>query len=804
LDWLKWFDFTSDPFVTRPLQSEQEFNDLFVKTSSIDKELSSLVNQVMLSPFLKLVVGVRGIGKSTALQYAVNLCHKSGTAAVYVGLYPYGIKQSKEPVFETARQLMQSMAQESIGCMYEVKHAFFLKYRSTFVNWGKYIGLSFDEVEGFIKDPILRSDFQLLKDVLFGFLELINRNSIPMLVAIDNLDKLDAETVKTFLRGAAAQPLFEKLNGCGASVLIAANPELAVAVDKDADLSFLRQKIMLDPLSPKEAENLILRRIRKYSSLPSKQYYDKEAVIYVCNEKKGITRDILNEMRGLFVKAFSQKQSRVTLELTKTGSAPFREVETYYEIVKDEQTRRGAEKLLRLIYCLSRKELDEATRILALTYTHETVKIPVEITQALIEAEVILSDDSLPGGYRLDRCVYQLLREVDKKEWSINAFLDWILRSETVEIVRIQTPGFRAKRLIDRFLNEIRKMKLEKDKVNVLQNGIPVTYLWKNWRQDVDVKLRRARENYEIIDNMDIEDADKSAVYRQIYYILKDFLSSFAKCFAAIKEEPLAFTSKFEYIDNWDFIRVAIHTYQKDYSINFNSYRFIWQIRNNNTAVQRQTFSPTEDDVKEALKHLEEIIVEFSHQLESLLSGYAMKTKGVVEKTHPEFHEALRSYVDKLARKMGYTEDIDQYRVFKVDGDEYMRRGFFKSATNTAELDIVRRKQEVERKNGKIKYHFFIAEVKRETKKADEREILLFLKKCEDLIEILEREVDKLPQVLKPQFNLWFVSFSGFTDKALFVSRKTEKPPRTKGSLINLDELNRTLHDYGLKKFSVR
>ena len=72
MDWLKWFGFTSDPFVTRPLQSEDEFNNLFIKTAAISREFSSFVDQVKTSPFLKLVVGKRGIGKSTALQYAVN------------------------------------------------------------------------------------------------------------------------------------------------------------------------------------------------------------------------------------------------------------------------------------------------------------------------------------------------------------------------------------------------------------------------------------------------------------------------------------------------------------------------------------------------------------------------------------------------------------------------------------------------------------------------------------------------------------------------------------------------------------
>lgn len=264
MNWLEWFGFIADPFVTRPLQSEEEFNDFFVKTSSIEKEFTLFVDQVRLSPFLKLVVGKRGMGKSTALQYAINLCRKSNVIASYVGLYPYGIKQSKEPVFEIARQLMHSLIQELICSLYEFQHNLFSKNRSLFDRWGKYVGLNFDEVDGFIRDPTYRPDFEMLKSIVFGFLDFLKQNKISTLVAIDNLDKLDIGIVKAFLKGAASQPLFEKLNTCGCSILIAADPELAEETDRDPDLSFLRQKIILEPLSPIEAEDLIAKRVKNF------------------------------------------------------------------------------------------------------------------------------------------------------------------------------------------------------------------------------------------------------------------------------------------------------------------------------------------------------------------------------------------------------------------------------------------------------------------------------------------------------------------------------------------------------------
>jgi len=798
---LEWFGFTADPFVTRPLQSEEEFNDFFVKTSSIEKEFAAFIDQVRVSPFIRLVVGKRGMGKSTVLQYAIHLCRKWDILAAYVGLYPYGIKRSKEPVFEIARQLMHTTIQELICSLFEFKNVLFSKNKSVLIKWANYVGLSFDEIEGFIRDPTFKLDFEMLKNIIFGFLDFVKHHQIPILVAIDNLDKLDIDIVKVFLKGAASQPLFEKFNACGASVLIAADPNLAQETEKDPDLSFLRQKMQLQPLSPVEAKDLIDRRIKKYSIEKYRQYYEPEAIFYVCNEKRGIIRDILNEMRGLFIKAFDEKKSCVTLELAKSGSARFQEIETYYDIIKDEYARRGAEKLLRMIYLTPSKKAKEIPSILNAIYNRKMLKIPVEIIQVLLNAEVIMSDNSLPSGYNLDFNVYQLLNEAKKKGWSVESFIEWILKPESVELVRLQIPGFRAKRLVEKFLKEIYNMQINKNKISIVQNNTRVTYSWKNWHNDIIKRIRRVKENYDFIDNLDVEDFNKEMVYQRLYYILKDFLLVFAKCYAAIREQEISFKSQMQYIDNWDFIRSAILTYQKDKNVYFKSYRLIWQIRSNNTAIKRKTFSPSENDIRVAQKNLDNIISEFSKEMEKMLRGYVPKI-AAEEKVEPEFHEALLLHVSKLAQRMGYVEDLEHYRVFKVDGEEYMKMKLYKAPTNTAELDIVKRKKESERRDGKTKYKYFIAEIKRTRRVADEKDILLFIKKCEDLIKILENETLQLPQILKPEYTVWFVSYSGFSDKAKLVFRRTKKSKRAHYELLDISDLNQKLSEYGLKKYS--
>jgi len=801
MNWVDWFKLNGDPFITSPLQSDEEFSQLLVKTSSIEREFASLPVNVMTSKFLKLVVGARGLGKSTVLQYSINLCQKKEILATYIGMYPYGITHSKEPVFETARLVMLSMIQEFLTKIYDTRSSFFSRYSSTILRWAKAAGLMFNEIEGFFVDPTRKVDFETAKGVLFDLLRLLQKNDIRALIAIDNLDKLDIDVVTRFFKGAASQPLFERINASNASVLIACHPDFAKKIESDKDLNFLNRQVLLEPLSPIETQELLTRRIKRYAKNPSRKYLEDGVAFHVCNRCGGVTRDILNVIQRYFVLAFAKKKSTISLSIAESSPKAQSRQEMYFEVVSDEFARNGSEKLLRLVD--PEKEAREACFEIEKIYQDQKSKIPVDLAQILIENEIIFSDTGLPSGYKLDFDVYQLLSKVAEKNWKISDFVSWLLNPSTLRTVQVLSPGLKAKRLLERYVSKFRVVAFPSHKIVVMQNGVEAIFLRGKWIDDIIFRLQRALESLEIINSFSREDSSNVFLYNHVYYVLKDFLMVFAKSYAALKEEkPLEYRTNVEWFD-WDFIKAAILVYQRDKTVFFSSYRHIMQILQNRNAIRRNLFKPNHTDITNAIHHLEKIILEFSHELDNLI-GQVISEKQITEKPKmsEEYHEALRSIVDKLTERMGYEKDQEKYRVFRIDGKLYQKLGFYKAITDTAELDIVRRMAE-RKKDGRIRYKYIIAEIKRGEKISEKGDLLLFLKKSTDLIEILEAENSKLPKVLKPEYTLWYVSYSGFSTGSKLMFYRTEKPQRTKCVLMDISDLNVKLREYNFKPIKI-
>ncbi len=301
---------------------------LFVKTDLVDKDLSYILSQVTSEPFLQLTTGLRGVGKSTILQYIVNICRKKGIISVYVGLSSYVVPSGIEPVYELAQQIMKSIIQKLIMEIYMNENKLFQKHDKPFINWGKRVGLSYNSIDGFYLDPSYQYQFSILRDVLFGIIGLVNKNNMRILIAIDNLDKLNSAIVIEFLK-SMAQPLLEELINSGVSVLIASDPKTAENIENDVDLSYLGSSIKIKPLSPPEAEQLISLRVSRYSRGKEIDCYDKKAIIHICNEKSGITRDIIVEVRKLFEKAHSENIRYISHKMAIDGSKIFDERENY-------------------------------------------------------------------------------------------------------------------------------------------------------------------------------------------------------------------------------------------------------------------------------------------------------------------------------------------------------------------------------------------------------------------------------------------------------------------------------------------
>lgn len=67
--WWNYFDLEYDPFSTSPLSRESQRN-LFYKTKDVSEKIDTEIFGLRDSlPFIRLLIGPRGIGKTTVLHY---------------------------------------------------------------------------------------------------------------------------------------------------------------------------------------------------------------------------------------------------------------------------------------------------------------------------------------------------------------------------------------------------------------------------------------------------------------------------------------------------------------------------------------------------------------------------------------------------------------------------------------------------------------------------------------------------------------------------------------------------------------
>ncbi|MBA7713980.1 hypothetical protein ES703_122993 [subsurface metagenome] len=247
------------------------------------------------------------------------------------------------------------------------------------------------------------------------------------------------------------------------------------------------------------------------------------------------------------------------------------------------------------------------------------MEISIDIMDIFINNDILFTKDGIKGDYSLSFNVYYLLNNLKHYKWDVLDFLNWIFLRETIEIISVQTPGYRARKIIEDYIISYSDYGLDQKIITYNINNKNFNYVWKKIRNDIVYKLMRIRVNYNIINQIDLEDADLNKYYIKIYFILKDFLLFFAKLYSYHSNLIINFYSKNNYIDSWGFIRSALNLYQKEYKYNFLSYRDINIINNDHDAVRNGIYTATNIDIEQSILRLENIIMEFNTVLDGLI-----------------------------------------------------------------------------------------------------------------------------------------------------------------------------------------
>ena len=786
LDWLKWFNFPYDPFFDKPLETDDEFQTLMVVDKTLEESISGFTSQIQKIPQICLIAGERGVGKSTAMYYASQLLRKDGGFPVYIGLHHTQVDASSKPAEVIKRDLLETISIEIIRCLSSDYPELFTRHKQRLVGLMNYLGYSYDPYTGFLPDimPVHLSYPDLEKHIL-ELAKFVKDLGLSLLLSVDNLDKVKKmESTQTFMGSAFGQTFFENLRKRGVSIIFAVASRFLKIQEEDRDLNYLSRTINIPVLIPNQAIDLIEKRIKHCKSPPPKNPLTKEAIMQICLNKHGITRDILTEARNLCMSAGNLEVTRIDKEFVQSGLVSFNPNRTFYDLMdSSEAIKDYMMQLLNLQTFLNPEECVQAGSALQSIAKGEVTKMPNKVHAVLLSSGIITQKPGQKRKYTFTGEIEQLLKVCEKKGWSRIDFLRWITSTEGHKVAVTGTPGIRASSSLERFSPIVEPTK---HVVYIREKGIEKDFPAEELMRDVEERLRLAKITMHRIGRLGWDDIDGKTVYLDLYSSLTNFLIAFSKLYLVrvSKSIPRVRSAR-----RFDLIQATMSILQNETGATIASWHRILRLRANVLGLKEGQFSPSHADLKAALIDFEEILNELSSLWREILS----KQEITPRPTDKRIQDAITKLCN-IASILRYSFERSEYMSVEVDREEEYRAGFLPYPTNEVTFDVVKEKQ-IKDKEGKVRSSFLIACVHPIGKgRASSKDILGFIDKCKHLINTIESKEELLSNYW-PRYYLVFVSLRGFERGVTATLSAIDKPPKSKVTLLNALRLDSLLSD---------
>lgn len=777
MDWCEWFGFSFDPFFDKPLESDREIEKLMVVQTKVKEQMDPLIRQMDRVPFLCSVIGERGVGKSTTMYQSMDVAKRKGHLPVYVGLDHIGLETSKRPVYETTGSLLYEIGVGLVTSIHNLKPQFFAQNKRLLLSLSRYLFLDFEESAGFFPSgKPYKADLFELKRYVLAVLNLLKRERIPALLSIDNLDKVsNLDILRSFFKAPFAQSLFDALRKGGASVLIAMAPPFVRIKKGDKYLGYLAQEIQVDRLSPTQVVELLSKRVNYSNDPPPSNPFENRAMIRVGIEKKGITRDILTEARSLCLKAYQQKLSHIAEEFVEKGLVSFSESRVFYGIL--DRGKELGEAALELCELVTHPELDVEQVIAAIKNIAEgkQIKVKAELLKTLIDREIVRV--GARNKYLLGTSMGDLFTFVQKTGWNVDHFLNWMLKSGTIQVFKDGAPGIGAKFAFDRF-GPIPSP--SRAYVGIIIGDTRQDLETRPLLQDAVSELGHVKQILDSIGTTSWGNIDNAAIFQRIYWALGAFLTAFFKLYISCATSR---TIRIRSFKSFDLIENAIHHFQDEYKVSFKTFYRYLTLRDLMKGLARGGFSPSHSHVKAAFDDFEKILKEFTSIWQRISGNFATLQR------MDENYERTRKDVVELTELMGFSIERAEYKRFKVDGERFYRMGLAEFPINEASVEIVRERR-IENRLGRIKSHFFLASINPDSrKKAEVKEVLAFIARCSELMRIINDDNADAPTGW-PRYLLLYVSHHGFEPGIRAALRSAALPSESEIRTVDYFGLN--------------
>ena len=332
--WLDFYGLTGDPFAQRALQTSGDFEYLFVKTEDIANYVDPLVEHFETAdPFLRVIEGDRGTGKSTIMHYMIQQL-QSKTLAVYIPYQYSALVGQRDPKYgvgaDTLLQITLNLGRK-ISASPEYS-AYTEKLRSVFVALGANRESGIQE-----RTP---PPYAVVEGRLSEILDIIEKENIRALVAVDNYDRLEKDVAIDFWKSNLAQgPISDRLVSAGVSVVFSAKTGWIPRIGLDPDLSYLGEPVRITPLNDLSSKELLLRRFSNKAKQDAVFPFTDDGVLEVTKRMNGIPRFILETARTLLIEGARQPRQAQSIDglmASEIIESVGEKQERYYGTIEDD------------------------------------------------------------------------------------------------------------------------------------------------------------------------------------------------------------------------------------------------------------------------------------------------------------------------------------------------------------------------------------------------------------------------------------------------------------------------------------
>lgn len=577
LGWFEWFDLKNDPFSTSPITSANQ-EKIFYKTSDIQSKIDPIIKRIDTSDaFIKLLIGERGLGKTTTLYYIEKEVQKFDSIIPIPIEISFRNPNNTTPEIFIGEDILFQFIHKILSYIYLNKNDMWVHYNEFFEKTLKNCGLEiyFDEI---FPDPSKFPQFPTLRVTAESILRLCNKEEYRLILLIDQIDKDPIEYALKFLKSSHSQTLLEMFTRSSSMIFITGKTELykkMFANDKiDEDFSYLSDVVTLESLKQTEVIELINCRFDSEAKENFKNPFDIEVIHDITIDEKGITRYIITKIKETLQKSHKLKEKKITIDFYNSRRFKRRDFsEIYYRLIDEDGTCKVASGKLTKLYVLLGKNMElykDALNLLRKTNTQKRLLKKEEYLIPKLEDEKLLLRNE-KRELIVSSEINIFFNKLEEKDITIKDFIGWFTDSK-VEEISLAEPKIEPDRVINILDKLIEEIKITHISTTTITNrdGIKEEMSRDKLRYMILDRIQTSKQNYLELRNIDWEETAKPEIFRRINETWYRFLEAFAFFASSYFKDEISFVqggmwnkiyyfiiNKAKphfgiYLDNWD------------------------------------------------------------------------------------------------------------------------------------------------------------------------------------------------------------------------------------------------------------